>query len=361
MKRTRFYNIIAIATLIILLLPLLTGCTSQHDTATASIPDGWEAVSTEGNITRLQLKEGSDAYHWMDYTMHPQTPSSPFKDQFFPIDIELCGNPEQKPISALSNEEVHIIVYYGYMKIQRTPDGYQLSDELPEQDSEHYILRMFQGNGSFPKNELAILADLRNFTTQNSIRLDKEPAPPISDNTLRIGFSDAVLVSIPRSDFNADFWYSYGWHISRIDHTHTSKSYPTYGGKSLSYLRYNNKIYFSKDSFEAAQNSFPYVLFNQAPLILFTLCIGAIVLIIVGIIRKRRWPSLLSGLISLFSLVYIFTSTVYVKSLPDYGSNYGLTYLGVMLILRFAVFVFIVLAIVALLIAAIPRNRKPKA
>ena len=89
MKQYKFIAFIAATLLLSLLLPLLVGCDkTNYATSSSTIPDGWEVVSTDGNITHLRLKEGSDAYHWVDRYGWQLRESN----ANLPLDAQIVGN-----------------------------------------------------------------------------------------------------------------------------------------------------------------------------------------------------------------------------------------------------------------------------
>ena len=110
MKRTT----IALTLLFVLLLPLFAGCAKEPDYATAAptIPEGWEAVSTDGAITHLQMKEGANAYYWMDATSLILEESNSAPNIF--TAVQIAGNDQHAPLQADKDRNIYFIIYYGF-------------------------------------------------------------------------------------------------------------------------------------------------------------------------------------------------------------------------------------------------------
>ena len=192
MRRTRLFNVIAIATFLSLLLPLLVGCSSQYETASATIPDGWEAVSTSGKVTHLRLKEGSDAYHYMEINQRS------FRGSYKFLDMEIAGNSENRAIRPDENGNIYVILYYGHMwmKYDQATDQYVMSEPpAPEDDKLYRINMSYIPDAGYPHH----LAELGQLDAENSLTLESLSS---EQDGVRIGFSNAIMVPIHVSELN---------------------------------------------------------------------------------------------------------------------------------------------------------------
>ncbi len=312
MKRKRYTRIlIAVLLLLTMTLPiLLTSCSSNTARSTADIPDGWEVVSKEGNVTHLRVKEGSDAYRWMDCgRLVPQE-----ADYYF-LDLELAGNPNAEAIKPDENGNVTVIVYYGYMKVNfsYTAPHYTLSTDLPDADKKELQLRIIR---QWDLDQFLFQFD--GLTTENSVLFKPHPTvQEIYDTESRIGFTRAILAEIPLS------YFTNGWDTTEFCITHPlGNSYAIDEYVRISTCKFNDILFFSHSSLSAYLNSFPYSLLTKYSVIInATLFLSAFVLMFICTIKKKS--PFIHLIPCALGIVYVAIAITYQEALPTPDHMFG--------------------------------------
>lgn len=255
MKRTkRIAAITAVLLLIlILVLPLLIQYASLFSSSNVKIPEGWEVVSTDGNVTYIQMKEGSSAYHWMDTGVYPHTQDYPL------LDWEIPGNPNMEGVRADRNGNVKVIIYYGYMNVRYNTfeNTYHLYTQQNRIDNCSYQLRMYRQEDRLDKVFIHFDND---FITENTLAFQYDPANESYPQECRVGFTRAILVDIPLSDF-PDNAASTEFCI-----TTTYPTSPYFGiteYERFETCKFSNILFFSHADLSQYLNTFPLSLFNR--------------------------------------------------------------------------------------------------
>jgi hypothetical protein len=183
MKKSKLILIIAIIAVILLgatLCLLLSGYTPPAPKATeAKIPDGWEAVSTENNVTFIQMKEGENKHVWLDRD----------SDEFY-IDVVLPKNKDYVAQAYGDDEYIEVIVYYGYGWLVHDADqGMRYIVSSPNPDSvSSTCLTMEVEDGS-------------SYTLWEDSEFVSTPSVEYREKGDQIGYTKAAIVKIPTSVF----------------------------------------------------------------------------------------------------------------------------------------------------------------
>ncbi len=277
-KRIKPTVYIAVIMLFIMLLSLLALCYEpKFVSSTQEIPEGWEVVSREGNITHLRLQEGSKAYKKkFEYFRKEQ-------NTYFSMTTEFPGVPEKATFYPDENGNVNVIVYYGYYRIEPDSnyDSYALSDELPDNWGT-LELHMVKDLGQKDKL-LQVLMNLEEYAIPNSVSLQF-----MDPGQYTVGLSQAVMVSIPISELSHDVKF-------QLASTNNS------GAPSFKYQEGNfrhttlgNKMFYSiHTKREYFNTTFPYILLRE-PIYMISilgslLIISLLVMIISAIKKKSKW------------------------------------------------------------------------
>lgn len=183
MKKAKLITIVAIIAVIFiaaLLCLLLIGYVPPAPKATeAKIPEGWEAVSTQDNVTFIQMKEGEDEEIWFDRNAEE-----------YHIHIALPQNEDYVAQTYGDEQYIEAIVYYGY--------GWRVHDT--EQNT-HYLVARPNPDGA---RALRLTMDVENGSS-HVLWEDKEFANTLSasyrEKDDQIGYTKAAIVRIPISVF----------------------------------------------------------------------------------------------------------------------------------------------------------------
>ncbi len=340
MKRTHHITCIAAALLLILLLPLLAGCADQeYPVASPEIPEGWEVVSTDENITYLQMKEGSEAYHWKNLYY--------FQDVVnLPIDMEIPGNAENAPIKPDQDGNVYFIVYCGRFYADKINGKYQLTD-APEGEEEirEYTLHMQTGGenwvGSLSGNDLFSqpwkLPALEEYNHLQFEPLEYDHSDGTYEPVARVGLTHAVLIACPYDKLEN------GWEslIFRIEQSVTGDSNDT----AHSYGAWKGTVYFRSEDVEGAANPFFTVWAGVISLAL--LACSLVVMILTAIFKKNCFLHLIPIVLG---IIYNISVLGYLIKFPSPTELDSLVVQAIFTILFFII-AGIALLIIRLLIA----------
>ena len=355
MRRTRLFNVIAIATFLSLLLPLLVGCSSQYETASATIPDGWEAVSTSGKVTHLRLKEGSDAYHYMEINQRS------FRGSYKFLDMEIAGNPENRAIRPNENGNIYVILYYGHMwmKYDQATDQYVMSEPpAPEDDKLYRINMSYIPDAGYPHH----LAELGQLDAENSLTLESLSS---EQDGVRIGFSNAIMVPIHVSELNTG-WDSIYFNILSYSPSEDTANHDVGSSASMYcavyYSQFDDAVFFQNEELDALQRSFPYFFCTYYPLVNFILAGIAIVLSVMAV--RKRWSPIYPIIPCLVGIYYNWMLIPYWSSVPanDYiMGNLGQIVFAFLFLLLHVLLGIVLLAVHLILKAARKRKARQQA
>lgn len=246
MKHSKHIAYIAAALLLILLLPLLAGCgksQAQYATASAEIPEGWEAVSTEGNVTHLRMKEGSDAHYWMKNRYFYQLS----EDGNLPMTVEIAGNAEKAPLTPDKDGNVYFIVYFGLFYADKIDGNYQLVDAPEETEELSYSLEMENGREDIMENlwgekMFSEPWKLDELSEYNNVALEPIANAGPGEPQAHIGLTRAVLIACPYSKLDSE-WRTL---IFRIEQNGNM-----YKEEYQSYAAWNGNVYFKSADLKA--------------------------------------------------------------------------------------------------------------
>lgn len=303
-------RILALLCICIVLTTVWAGCASDPDAviSSATIPEGWEVVSTEENVTHLQLKEDSDAYHWVDrYGWQIES------NTHLPIDVQIVGNPEKAPITADKDGNVHFIVYFGKFYTEKTDDGYQIVDAPEESASYEYTLDMEDGAEDIMGNLGSVSTLYAPWTIDTLSETNNVIYEPIvsdnpSDPEARVGLTRAVLISCPYEKLNQG-WRTLIFVLKERGNGvgyHSEEDY-------LSYATYHNTVYFEEE--DLAETEFTPLTDVRVYLItvlVILLCSFAIML--VSAIREKN--CLLHFIPLLIGWLHGYVVVLYCSALP---------------------------------------------
>jgi hypothetical protein len=309
MKQYKFIAFIAATLLLSLLLPLLVSCDkTDYATSSSTIPDGWEVVSTDGNITHLRLKEGSDAYHWMDCGWQLREANTNL-----PLDVQIVGNEAKKPISPDKDGNVYFIVYYGRFYAEKIDGKYQIVD-APEEDIQSPMTLHMESGGEDIIGNLSGTSlfpepwSLDEFVEYNDVLF--EPLEKVNpyDPEARVGLKRAVLIACPYNKLDTG-WETLIFRTQQRDGSSGDYSEEDY----LSYATQNNVIYFEKE--DLAETEFTLLTDVRVYLItvlVILLCSFAIML--VSAIRRKN--CLLHFIPLLIGWLHGYVVVLYCSALP---------------------------------------------
>lgn len=275
-NRQQIPKTIALFLCLLLLFSLLCACQRQSDPVQEAIPDGWEVVATDGDLTFLQLKEGSDAYHWMEYDRVYS-----HKQEYYPIDWGLPNQSDKAVLQADANGNVQIIVYYGYMYLKY------------HSGTNEYVMYDPPNHAGYQSKDLRMKLNdtdrvLTNMGAENTVVFQN--GAQLGDPE-QVGFTRAVLISLPISQ-----WENGPFYAEFLEATPVSEN-GTYGyGKMISVNAtvWNDRLYFSYDALEEDFNRFPLSLLDEqygSCVIAYFLLAAALMLAsaILGKSRRVHW------------------------------------------------------------------------
>lgn len=186
MKHTRLMTFTAATLLLILLLPFFAGCGSTQDSPAAELPEGWETVSTEGNVTHIRMKEGENTPVWMDFSDSAQ----------LQLALDYDEEKQYRDVPYDPNGTVSLTVYFGHGQI----GGSAVHAVDEEFFSPHYALQMHTVQDlyvSFDEIGLTELCRLPDVTETPNIQYRSGD----SGGSGQIGYTNAMMIDLPMSIF----------------------------------------------------------------------------------------------------------------------------------------------------------------
>ena len=282
MKRSRLF---ALPLLLCLLLPLIAGCAKKPTYATAAptIPEGWEAVSTDGAITHLQMKEGADAYHWVEDLAYHQLN----QESTIVTDLQIAGNEEKAPLKPDQDGNVYFILYFGHFYAKKIDGNYQLIEPTQEPRELDVTLRIqYLGSGDIFGNtsEYDFLSErwaLDELDQYNKVSFVPTGNKYFDDPQAHVGLTQAVMVPIPYDKLDAveDDW------TSLVFHTYYDSMGHTIDDAYQTFLAYEGNVYFRSEDVELAAN--PLFTDWVGILSLALLACSLVVMILTAVFKKN--------------------------------------------------------------------------
>ncbi len=342
MKKSKLILTLAIIAVILLgatLCLLLSGYAPPAPKATeAKIPDGWETVSTENNVTFIQMKEGENKQVWLDRD----------SDEFY-IDVVLPKDKDCVAQAYGDDEYIEVIVYYGYGWLVHDADqGMRYIVSSPNPDSvSSTCLTMEVKDGS-------------SYTLWEDSEFVNTPSVAYREKDNQIGYTQGAIVKIPTSVFagSTDRPVHFGFRNARGTSLAATTLYFTHDTDSHQVLAET----VSNAREQHIEYTFPRIILTffdelNSPAGFYTILsycvliatpIVAIITAIKG--RKRHYPYLIIA-------TYILLTLVYICCLGD--SWAGLTIF--LLLVYFVLPGAFVIAILQLVVNAIMRYKQKKA
>lgn len=321
--------------LLILILPiLLISCNSSIARSSNAIPEGWEVVSKEDNITHIRMKEGYDAYHWINAE----------KQNDFYLVLDFPGNPERASMKPDINGNVNIAVYMGYDQVQR-----KFMDKPIEPSEQDAYRLIFNDMGMYRSWKELYEFDVETVTTKTNVDYD---------GTM-VGLTEAVIYSIPISEFSNKYdemSFFIQFERDKIG-DYMPEVYPTskdtHKEITLDYYQMHNMIHFDSAYRKSVPHTFPYILFENYGIVSIALVIIAILLTLLSSMLK--WNSAFSLIPCAVGAVFSWLASRYYSSMPSSVHDMfgGFDYMGEELSTFFGIFGFIALAIVLLILRGI--------
>ncbi len=347
MKRTT----IALSLLLVLILPLLAGCAKEqptYATAAPTIPEGWEAVSTDGAITHLQMKEGADAYHWVEDLAYHQLN----QESTIVTDLQIAGNEEKAPLKPDQDGNVYFILYFGHFYAQKIDGVYKLVEPTQEQQELDVTLRIqylgagdiFGNTGSYDfLSERWVLDELDQY---NKVSFVPTGNKYFDDPQAHVGLTQAVMVPIPYDKLDAveDDW------TSLLFHTYSATMHHTIDDAYQTFLAYEGNVYFQSEDVEVAAN--PLFTDWVSVISLTLLACSLVVMILTAIFKKNCFLHLIPVVLG---IAYNIASLHYNSSFP-YAPDLQGGGLREFLLIGLFIFTGVGLLIVRLLIGLIRRG-----
>lgn len=292
MKRTNHITYIAILLLPILLLSLLIGCgktQSRYATATPEIPDGWEVVSTDGNVTHLRMKEGSEAYYWINDLSSYQLG----EDGTILMDAQIAGNKEKAPLSPDKDGNLYFILYFGHFYAKKIDGTYKLVEPVQDTRELGATLRI-QHTGSSDifgnTGEYDFLSErwaLDEMEEYNNVAFVPTGNKYYDDPQAHVGLTQAVLIAIPYDKLDAveDDW------TSLLFHTYSDSMGHTLADAYQPCTAWKGNAYFQPADLEAEENP----LFNKwfGIISLALLLCSMIVMVLSAVFKKNSFLHLI--------------------------------------------------------------------
>lgn len=238
-------RILALLCICIVLTTVWAGCASDPDAviSSATIPEGWEVVSTEENVTHLQLKEDSDAYHWVDRYGWQLRESN----ANLPLDVQIVGNEDKKPISPDKDGNVYFIVYYGRFYAEEIDGKFQIVD-APEEDIQSPMTLHMESGGKDIMGNLSGTSlfpepwSLDEFVEYNDVLFEPLEKVNRNDPEARVGLKRAALIACPYNKLDTG-WETLIFRTQQRDGSSGDYSEEDY----LSYATYHNTVYFEEE------------------------------------------------------------------------------------------------------------------
>lgn len=298
----------------------------------AAIPEGWEVVSESEGVTYLQLKEGSDAYYWINGTPHG--------NEVVRLELILPNDLEHEAIP-LETESITVLFYYGYGYFEYDSENQRFVMIEKESENKDEPLRLVIDRDS--DNFDVEICTLEGVLDQNNLIYEHSSDPLDS----RIGLTRAALVTIPTSAFVYD-----NWEYVAIDLV--TEGNRRVAGDTMNACKFDGYLHFSEESFNAQRSTFPYALWNAFIIILPLLNLAAIALMIVGAVKRSGWMYFAPWIPCMIGSVYSYAAMRHFGDLPTSDDPFGgLDYLGQVFILYVSIYSFIVLAVVLMIVRAL--------
>ncbi len=263
--------------------------------SSAEIPDGWEVVSKEDNITHIRLKEGSDARVWGSNIM------SRNKEFCFTSTIQVPNQPtDGSPFMPDENGNIHVIIYYGFYRVNRDQYLYSLSDE-PLGNNFQSIQFSVCGNNNTEKT-LFRLTDYADF---NNIQMKYTDIAKYE-----IGLSQAIMVSIPISEYQSDYM-SWTFELTCDDSQNSELDKIDRNSNYLSYVQHDELLFLNHSDWDAyRKTTFHYkvlytLIYEEVSFWIVTavVLLGSLGIMIYTTIRRKL--ALLHFVPCLFGLSYL--------------------------------------------------------
>lgn len=331
-------TISTVATLLglILLFSLLTACQEPSIVSQEVIPDGWEAVSTEGNVTYLQMKEGSGAYRWMDYEEFYSS-----RTEYYFVDWEIPGNPDLNSMKADDDGNFYVIVYYGFMSVRYISGAFEfeLLDRFYSGEDKTYQLRMWWQENNSPR----VLMDLDQQSVGENTMVLHDSWWGGDPRGGRVGFTQAVLVKLPLSEFS-DF--SNKTNFALCSSEDGGENYHTEAFDTMSHTAVNDTIVFSYSKLvEETVSQYPLSLLGEyfEPMVMLCYLLALALMIASTILGKSRRIHLIPCIIGGVYTLCEITRMAILRSLNQgvFESNYNYNEAGQLVWLIFMLFRFI--------------------
>lgn len=326
-------RILLYALLLCTLIGTLSACASDENEyvrSSSAVPDGWEIVSESEGVTHIRMKEGSDAYYWIENT----------QNSGFYIDLSFPGNENRGSMRPDSEGNINLLVYFGYDNVKRMDTW---GDPLEPTDLDSFQL-VFDDLAMYRAYKVLYEFDVEAVTTSSNVAYD---------DTQGVGLTEAVIYSIPISEMAARFdemtlliRFDY-----RDDDGYMPEIYPTsqatYERIELEYYRMNEMIHFDRAYEEEIRQTFPYSMYERYGLVHTVLTWIAIALIILCTVF--RWNRFIPWIPCVAGMVFSYHANHYFEGLPTETAWAfdGLEYMGQSLDNFFAVFGFGALAVLA--------------
>lgn len=317
MKRTY----IAFALLLCLLIPLLAGCAQRVDPATHELPDGWEIISQDDNVTHIRMKEGADNRVWMEHDG---------RSDFF-TDIRLAGDKLYENRNCNTDESIPVVVYFGYgMLIKDDESGeYELSPDNFDSSGPYTLKMESEYYNNAPDVSISLLT-LPNLRDTAKIEYKNE----------QVGYSEAIIVNLPMSILNGllDISVEFGIYDSTAEISRGASflSLHRNAGEDTVLVETSPNI---KE--ETIRNSFPMVLFQAENILNYinlALILSAVVFAVLTAIQRKKQH--IPYLIVLAALVFNLIMTAYFD-FQNKGNNWDFSFLIFFVALQFyTVFTF---------------------
>lgn len=344
MKRIRLF---ALPLLLCLLLPLIAGCAQKPTYATAAptIPEGWEAVSTDGAITHLQMKEGSDAYHWVEDLAYHQLN----QESTIVTDLQIAGNEEKAPLKPDQDGNVYFILYFGQFYAKKIDGVYKLVEPTQEPRELDVTLRIqYLGSGDIFGNtsEYDFLSErwaLDELEQYNNVSFIPTGNHYYDDPQAHVGLTQAVMVPIPYEKLAtvAEDW------TTLVFHTYSATMGHTLAEAQQPCLTYKDNVYFRADDVEFTEN--PLFTDWVGIISLILLACSLIVMILTAVFKKNCFLHLIPILLG---VIYNIIALCYQNSIPYSPALRGQG-VGEILLIGLLVFTGIVLLALRLLIGLV--------